>query len=86
MVVTYEKTAMNGVDEYEDEMTVRVTDADPHLPNALIDAVAVVTVNDHGEATKNTGYIGMNVFGGWEAVPDHNYFPSSNVMEVQMEG
>lgn len=83
MSVVYDKTAMNGVNEYEEEMTVKVTDANPRSPGLMDNeaVVAVVAVNDSGES-KNTGYIGMNALGGCEMKPDNSYFPSESVKSL----
>lgn len=89
MVVSYKKDTMGRGNKTTDaEMTVRVTDANPHSPSLMSDdaVVAVVTVNDDGEATKNTGYIGMNALGSCEAKPDNSYFPASKVMDVRPSG
>lgn len=84
LTVTYDKTAMNGKNEYEDEMTVKVTDANPHPPSLMMgeSTVAVVSLNPDGEPTKNTGYIGMNSLGGCEMKPDNSYFPSESVKSL----
>lgn len=85
LTVVYDKTAMNGKNSYEDEMTVRVTDANPHPPSLLREesTVAVVSINDDGEPTKNTGYIGMNSLGGCEMKPDNSYFPAERAKSLR---
>lgn len=84
MSVVYDKTAMNGKNKYEDEMTVKVTDANPRSPGLMDNeaVVAVVSINDDGSETKNTGYIGMNALGGCEMKPDNSYFPSESVKSL----